>query len=67
MNECKKVKLFSFHNKKELKLILMIVTLKIFVIFLLFIAYFATSLFGIAFMAGCIIGDLISDRLFAPK
>ena len=45
----------------------MIVTLKIFVIFILFIAYFATSLFGIAFMAGCIIGDLISDRMFAPK
>jgi len=45
----------------------MVVTLKILVISLLIIAYLATSLFGFSFMAGCIIGDLIGDRLYASK
>jgi len=45
----------------------MVVTLKILVISLLIIAYLATSLYGLAFMVGCIIGELISDRLHVTK
>jgi hypothetical protein len=45
----------------------MAVVLKISVIFILLIAYFATSLYGLAFVAGCVIGDLIGDRLYVTK
>ncbi len=67
MNKYKKVYLLSFHNKKELKLIQMVAILKILVISLLLFAYFATSFYGLAFMAGCLIGDLISARLYVTK
>ena len=43
----------------------MVVILKILAIVLLIIGYFTTSYFGLAIVAGCIIGDLIGDRLFA--
>jgi hypothetical protein len=42
-------------NHKEIKILL---TLS------LFIAFGCTGLFGLAFTAGCILGDVLSDILF---
>lgn len=38
--------------------------IKISAIIALYVAFSFTGLFGLAFLAGCIIGDILSDVLF---